>query len=128
MFNGINSLMRMNRKAPVVPPPAPISDLNAYATPPFFKPDPEPTRPKNDVEIFFDQCASFDWYHEFSDDHSKWLEGSRALAQLEATARAREVFREIYIDWRVYMFSGENFGTERAPKPNIKNYTVTVDA
>lgn len=131
MHSGINSLMRQNRKAQVVPPPAPAKQVDApsaYIAPPFFNPDPEPTRPLNDVEIFFNRCAGHDWYYYFSDDRRVFTRGEKASKSLKSLANSTEVFLAIYNAWYLYKFSGPNFGTEQAPRPDVKNFTVSVDA
>lgn len=68
-------------------------------------------------EEFYDKCASHDWYHAYSDDHNVWRRGEAAEHELRKIAATDERLQSIFDQWRDHMFTGEAYGSERAPKP-----------
>jgi hypothetical protein len=69
------------------------------------------------LQEFHDACASHDWYYEMSDDHRVWQRGQgERMALLHGSGESTQ-HDEIYKRWRLHAFSGPNWGTEKAPKP-----------
>jgi hypothetical protein len=66
---------------------------------------------------FYDRCESFDWYYEYSDDHRVWQRGCAAHDALRAEAISDPEKDVIYQAWHKHMFSGVEFGTDKAPRP-----------
>ena len=69
------------------------------------------------TQEFYDRCATFDWYYDYSDDHRVWQRGCAVHDALRAEAASDPAKALIYHAWREYMFSGEEWGTEKAPQP-----------
>lgn len=74
--------------------------------------------------MFWHKAKNFDWYYEFSDDHSVWLRGNANKAKLKETAR--ELGDEavaILEAWSKHFFTGESWGTDKAEAPPMPEYT-----
>lgn len=69
------------------------------------------------LQEFYDKCAAFDWYYEYSDDHRVWQRGCTAHDALRAEAASDPAKSEIYQAWHKHMFTGEPWKSERAPRP-----------
>ncbi|CAM0016776.1 hypothetical protein MYOV011v1_p0279 [Vibrio phage 6E35.1a] len=83
---------------------------------------PAKFEPENELHQFFHDCSKFDWYYNYSDDHRVWTRGERESKALQARSRANSVTTAIYEAWSKYMFTGPNYGNERAPKPKWEDY------
>ncbi|AAQ64357.1 hypothetical protein KVP40.0287 [Vibrio phage KVP40] len=77
--------------------------------------------PESDDHQFFHDCAGFDWFYQFSDDHSVYLRGERELSKLKSRM-TNERRNKIYEAWCQYMFSGPNFGLEQHPEPKWEDF------
>lgn len=61
----------------------------------------------------FDQAlANFDWFYEYSDDHSVWQRGSTAHSKILATAKTSPQHQELYDLWKKRWFTGKPWGTQ----------------
>ncbi len=86
-----------------------------------FPPSKPKFIPESDDHQFFHDCAGFDWFYEFSDDHKVWVRGNRELSQLKSriTSERRSL---IYEAWCRHMFSGPNFGKDVVPRPQWEDF------
>jgi len=66
---------------------------------------------------FYDQLDRHDWYYEWSDDHGVWERGSSDANRLAQIAKESPVHQKLHNDFTEHKFSGESWGTEKAPKP-----------
>ena len=67
---------------------------------------------------FWDMLNAHDWYYNFSDDGRVWREGEKAQGRLRTIAAAGGMAYMTMIDaFSKHAFSGESWGTARAPKP-----------
>lgn len=66
---------------------------------------------------YWDMLREHDWYWEFSDDPSVARRGREAEARLMAGMRLSPEHKMLWAAWHRHMFSGEPWGTERAPEP-----------
>lgn len=71
---------------------------------------------------YFNRCASFDWFYDFSDDGRVYRAGRDGEASLEGAAQAFPLFAEIKAAWARYMFSGTEWGLPKARKPRLSDY------
>ncbi len=84
-------------------------------------PKKEPFVPESDDHQFFADCSAFDWYYNFSDDHSVWKRGESGIRTLKGRITS-DKRQQIFDDWNMYKFSGVNFGTEQTPQPVWSDY------
>jgi hypothetical protein len=78
---------------------------------------------------FYDRCAAFDWFYDYSDDHRVWQRGCAAHDVLRAESARDPAKREIYQAWRRHMFGGPEWGTQKAPcpeRPTAENSDVAL--
>ena len=73
---------------------------------------------------YFSACATHDWYYAFSEDMRVYRAGSSAESNLKGEAKSDKVKQAIYDAWHDYYFSGQAFGTEKAPKPEIQDFDI----
>lgn len=76
-----------------------------------------------EVAAYFNRCEHHDWLYDYSDDHRVWSAGHAARGRLRNEADADPVKKSIFEAWRNHVFSGENFGCPKVPKPEIATYT-----
>lgn len=70
------------------------------------------------LQEYYDMLVKHDWYFDWSDDGRVWRAGVKARDELKAIAEANgEAYQELLTGFQKYMFTGEPWGTERAPKP-----------
>lgn len=72
---------------------------------------------------YFEACASFDWYYNFSDDHRVWCNGHQRENELKAIGKENG-WLDIWQAWCDHMFTGEPWGTERKPRPNLNDFIL----
>lgn len=66
---------------------------------------------------FYSKLENHDWYYMFSDDVNVHTEGFWSEHYLFRIADGNPEFIDLYERFKLHHFSGEGFGTERAPKP-----------
>lgn len=82
---------------------------------------------------FFDLCERFDWFYDWSDDHSiwkTWNKRHRFLREVIAYHKRRmsvEPYQAIYQAFERHHYSGEPWGTEKNAVPKRDNFTTTFD-
>lgn len=69
------------------------------------------------AQEFYDACEKLDWHYAMSDDHRVWTRGIEANDKLMDQAPLGSENRAIYDAWHKHIFSGEPWGTPKAPKP-----------
>lgn len=69
------------------------------------------------LQEFYDKLESHDWFFEFSDDHFVWTRGNEQALELAAEAERDEQKQRLSEEYHDHVFSGPNFGTEKATKP-----------
>ena len=74
------------------------------------------------VEQYFALCEGFDWYYDFTEDFGIWQKGKETNANLMRYANQNDTFMRIYTQWKLYKFSGANFGTKQCPKPVLEDF------
>lgn len=74
------------------------------------------------IEEFFNACKGFDWFYAMSDDHRAWQRGSIGERKLKNEAKTDPTKQMMYEHWHNYMFSGDPWGTAKAPEPKLKDY------
>lgn len=65
---------------------------------------------------FYDRCAQHDWYYDYSDDGSVWRAGRADRSEIERLAHEHG-HEAILAEWTRHMFSGQPWGTDKAPRP-----------
>jgi hypothetical protein len=75
------------------------------------------SKDKVSLTEYWDMLNSHDWYYDFSDDHSVWKAGVANRDKLNTIARQSDDHKKLRDDFSKHYFSGEPWGTERAPKP-----------
>lgn len=66
---------------------------------------------------FYDRLKNHDWYYTFSDDFGVWQLGNAAEAELKAMAQLSPEHAALYNGFSQHYFSGESWGTPKAPLP-----------
>jgi hypothetical protein len=74
------------------------------------------------VEQYFALCENFDWYYDFTEDFTVWQKGKETNTNLMRYANQNSTFMRIYTQWKLYNFSGVNFGTKQCPKPVLEDF------
>ena len=91
------------------------SDLSVSTSPSASETVWEPSESKEDITLFFNRCANFDWFYGFSDDNNVWRRGEKNFKQLEKDSTQSPVFEKIFSDWREYI-------SNREVKPDLESY------
>jgi|GEM_PF-896302 len=79
-----------------------------------------------DLEQYWEKLNNFDWFYEYSDDHSVWQRGRIAASKIAAIAIESPEHRALYDGFYKHHFSGKSFGTEKAPKPEKPRVYIDV--
>jgi hypothetical protein len=66
---------------------------------------------------FYQELKKHDWYYEMSDDSITWRRGKENANRLYKMTRMSPEHKSLFEQYYEYMFSGEPWGTERAPEP-----------
>lgn len=66
---------------------------------------------------YYDKLVTHDWFYSYSDDHSVWQRGEAAMSNLVAEYKDKPEFKELYDAFVAYHFSGDAYGTPKAPYP-----------
>lgn len=69
------------------------------------------------LQQYWDSLNRHDWYYDYSDDHSVWQRGSAELSRLRAMSKQSPEHTAMFEGFKKHYFSGESWGTEKAPKP-----------
>lgn len=69
------------------------------------------------IQDFYKKLQVHDWTYMFSDDHSVWLRGKEADAELAREAQSIDGGNELMQAFGKHIFSGEAYGTPKAPYP-----------
>ena len=69
------------------------------------------------LKDFWIELNKHDWYYDFSDDHSVWQRGQKRKDELVAMSQESPQNKALYDKMAKHWFSGEPWGTEKAPKP-----------
>jgi len=79
------------------------------------------------LEDYFKALQKHDWYFKNSDDHTAFKNG-HADRQLLDSIAAREggKFKEMLHDFNEHYFTGQPWGTIKAPKPKLEGYLKAV--
>lgn len=82
----------------------------------------DPNAPRSNVAspelvALYDALENFDWFYDYSDDPRVAERGRQERAKLEKQVAQTEGGQELYDAFKDHMFSGEPWGTEKAPKP-----------
>ena len=74
---------------------------------------------KKDVSLteYWDMLNCHDWYYDFSDDHRVWRAGQENMQKLRLLSQQSPEHGKLLSDFNKHYFSGDPWGTERAPKP-----------
>lgn len=72
------------------------------------------------LKEFYQELEKHDWYYDMSDDHGVWERGTANKRRLEGIAEESEEHRKLYEGFSQHYFSGEPWGTEKKPKPVLK--------
>jgi hypothetical protein len=77
---------------------------------------------------YFDWCANFDWYYDFSDDYfNVSLPGKHQQQRLEQGFMDHPEWKPIYDAWHLYYFSGDNWGIDKKKKPEYNDFGIKED-
>lgn len=77
---------------------------------------------------YFNKCQNFDWYYDFSDDYfGVALPGKQAEQQLIDAYMCFPEWKPIYMAWHNYYFSGDDWGIDKAEKPEYNDFGITED-
>lgn len=68
-----------------------------------------------------------DWFHEMSDDHRVWSAGQQDKQRLIRESMKVEGGQKLMADFSKHVFSGEAFGTPKAPKPEPPVESVSCE-
>lgn len=68
---------------------------------------------------FYAQLNQHDWYYHYSDDHRVYQRGCDAEGRLRTIASKDPKLKELYDGFKAHYFSGDGFGSEKAPKPKM---------
>ena len=71
------------------------------------------------LKEFDAKLAAFDWFYDFSDDHSVWERGRAAEAPLLATAKSSPQHRALYNLWHRHHFTGKPWGTQEFTRDEL---------
>lgn len=77
-----------------------------------------------DIKDFFNKCNHFDWYYLYSKEHFIIDEGNRKRKELLRVAETSKILLKIYNAWHKHYFTGEFWGSRKAPKPKIEDYLI----
>lgn len=66
---------------------------------------------------YWDNLNRHDWYYQFSDDHGVWCAGESDAGRLAALAMLSNEHKAMHEQFTKHYYSGEAWGTPRAPKP-----------
>lgn len=70
---------------------------------------------------YYDELEKHDWFYDYSDDHSVWRRGQAARNKLSSIASQSPEHKALWDGFNKHVFSGPNWGTEKAPKPEKPN-------
>lgn len=74
---------------------------------------------ENAQEAFFQTCERADWHYDYSDDIHMWRRGKEQMEALKVQAATDPVLQAIYDAWRAYFYTGQAYGTVKAPRPAL---------
>lgn len=74
-----------------------------------------------ELQEYYEELGKHDWFYQYSDDHSVWRHGESARARLASIANQSPEHRALWDGFNKHMFSGDAWGTEKAPKPGKPN-------
>lgn len=75
-----------------------------------------------EIEPYFALLLKHDWHYDMSDDHEKWKAGSASLRVLTELAATHEIYGQMFDDFREHYFSGQPWGTDKKPMPEVETY------
>lgn len=71
------------------------------------------------LKDFDAQLAGFDWFYDYSDDHSVWERGCAAQSRVLAGAKQSPLHKALYDAWEKHHFTGKPWNTEPFTKEHL---------
>lgn len=75
-----------------------------------------------EIKQWYDKLSKFDWYYQYSDDHSVWKYWSDKMDAMWKDIKDNPLLLQMYNDWHDHYFSGEHMETPQKPKPKLEDY------
>lgn len=69
------------------------------------------------LQDYYLMLENFDWFYEMSDDGRVYERGRKAEARLKEVAKTSPKHKEMFDSFRLYIYSGPPWGTDKLPKP-----------
>lgn len=66
---------------------------------------------------YYKELEKHDWFYRMTDDHRVWQIGKKASARIVRLSKGSPEHETMHLAYRKHVFSGPNWGTEKAPKP-----------
>ena len=71
------------------------------------------------LKAFDAALAGFDWFYDYSDDHSVWERGCVAHSRISANAKASPQHQALYDLWHRHRFTGKPWGTTKFTRAEL---------
>lgn len=72
---------------------------------------------------FYEELLHHDWYYEMSDDGSVYRKGQEQHNILLEVAKSKGgEYQRMFDDFQKHFFTGQPWGTKKAPRPELENY------
>lgn len=66
---------------------------------------------------FYDMLENHNWFYEFSDQTSTWVDGDFKHSEIRRMANTSKEHKQLYDNYKRYVFSGEPWGIDKIEKP-----------